>query len=78
MWGDAWSSSYQTPAYIEAMIEKGALGAKTRSGIYLNKGKQVFSPAAGDYVDCRPVRLIKRERLGEEASGIKRLGFRPG
>lgn len=33
------------------MIAKDMLGAKTRAGIYINKGKQVFSPAVDDYVD---------------------------
>jgi len=47
-----WASLYETPDYIAKMIEEGALGAKTRKGIYINKGKQVFSPEAGDYVDA--------------------------
>ena len=50
--GDAWSGLYQTPEYINQMIEQGALGAKTRKGIYINKGKQVYSPIAGEYVDA--------------------------
>ena len=49
---DAWVHVYEVPQYLQQMIEKGALGAKTRKGIYINKGKQVFSPAAGDYVDA--------------------------
>ena len=53
--GDSWSEVYAAPSYIQAMIEQGALGAKTRKGIYINKGKQVYSPAAGDYVDSTGV-----------------------
>jgi 3-hydroxyacyl-CoA dehydrogenase len=49
---DSWTHVYKAPEYIQAMIAQGALGAKTRKGIYINKGKQVFSPAAGDYVDA--------------------------
>ena len=49
---DPWLSLYKTPDYIQAMLEAGALGAKTRKGIYINKGKQVFSIAANDYVDA--------------------------
>jgi len=53
--GDSWSEVYAAPSYIQTMIEQGALGAKTRKGIYINKGKQVYSPAAGDYVDSTGV-----------------------
>ena len=49
---DPWLSLYKTPAYIQGMLEAGALGAKTRKGIYINKGKQVFSTSANDYVDA--------------------------
>ena len=49
---DPWHDCYQTPEYVLKMIEGGALGQKTGKGIYLNKGKQVYSPAAGDYVDA--------------------------
>ncbi len=48
---DSWSEVYAVPNYIQTMIEQGALGAKTRKGVYINKGKQVYSPAVGDYVD---------------------------
>lgn len=50
--GDPWEGLYKTPDYIEALLEAGALGAKTRKGIYINKGKQVFSIKANDYVDA--------------------------
>ena len=50
--GDDWAALYDIPGYIQSMIDQGALGAKTRKGIYINKGKQVFSPSTGDYVDA--------------------------
>lgn len=49
---DPWIDLYQVPDYIANMIDQGALGAKTRKGVYINKGKQVFSPKTGDYVDA--------------------------
>lgn len=49
---DPWHKYYGTPEFISALVEKGALGQKTRQGIYAAKGKQVFSVAAGDYVDA--------------------------
>ncbi len=47
---DPWSQYYQTPRYILDMVDQGVLGQKTGKGIYALKGKQVFSPAKGDYV----------------------------
>lgn len=49
---DPWHQYFDTPDYIKALVEKGALGQKTRKGIYANRGKQVFSLEAGDYVDA--------------------------
>lgn len=64
---DPWHDCYQTPAYVLKMIEDGALGQKTNKGIYLNKGKQVYSPAAEDYVGAdqkfdKQVAAILKER----------------
>lgn len=50
--GDPWQAYYETPDYVLSMIEQGALGQKVGKGIYLNKGKQVYSPIAGGYVDA--------------------------
>ncbi len=53
---DPWSALYDVPNYITKMVENGALGQKTRKGIYINKGKQVFSPThnngEGSYIDA--------------------------
>ncbi|MGH1429264.1 MAG: 3-hydroxyacyl-CoA dehydrogenase/enoyl-CoA hydratase family protein [Arenicella sp.] len=70
---DPWVHVYEVPNYIQQMVEKGALGAKTRKGIYINKGKQVFSPAANDYVDS--VNQIDDELVGimKERDWSKRL-----
>lgn len=75
--GDAWSDVYAIPTYIETMIEQGALGAKTRKGIYINKGKQVFSPSAGDYVDslgevdAELLAIVKNKDWQERMSALK-------
>jgi len=49
---DPWHKYYGTPEFISTLVEKGALGQKTRQGIYASRGKQVFSLATGDYVDA--------------------------
>ncbi len=49
---DPWVDCYQTPDFLDKMIQNGALGQKTRKGIYINKGKQVFSVKQDDYVNA--------------------------
>ena len=49
---DPWREYFNPPAWLNALIEKGALGQKTRVGIYANKGKQVLDTATGDYRDA--------------------------
>jgi 3-hydroxyacyl-CoA dehydrogenase len=48
---DPWAACYQPPAWLTALIAKGALGQKTRAGIFVKKGKeiQVLDTAKGDY-----------------------------
>ncbi|MBK8752108.1 MAG: 3-hydroxyacyl-CoA dehydrogenase/enoyl-CoA hydratase family protein [Candidatus Competibacteraceae bacterium] len=49
---DPWRQYFKAPAWLSALIEKGALGQKTGAGIYANKGKQVLDPATGTYQDA--------------------------
>ncbi len=48
---DPWHRYYQVPAWLAALIEKGALGQKTRAGIYRKQGReiQVLDLAKADY-----------------------------
>jgi 3-hydroxyacyl-CoA dehydrogenase len=48
---DPWHKYYQVPAWLATLIEKGALGQKTRAGIYRKVGKeiQVLDLAKADY-----------------------------
>ena len=49
---DPWHGLFASPPWLSKLIEAGALGAKTKAGIYLKKGKdlQVLDPATGGYV----------------------------
>lgn len=49
--GDPWHSHFQAPAWLAALIEKGALGQKTKCGIFRKQGKeiQVLDLAKQDY-----------------------------
>ena len=49
---DPWRSYFTPPAWLNTLIEKGALGQKTGTGIYASKGKQVLDPIAGVYKDA--------------------------
>lgn len=48
---DPWHSHFQLPDWMNALIERGALGQKSGAGVYRKVGKeiQVLDPAAGDY-----------------------------
>ena len=48
---DPWHRHYQPPGWLAALIAKGALGQKTRGGIYVKRGKDihVLDVAKGDY-----------------------------
>ncbi|WP_295009576.1 3-hydroxyacyl-CoA dehydrogenase/enoyl-CoA hydratase family protein [uncultured Dechloromonas sp.] len=39
--GDPWHSHFTVPAWLQALIEKGALGQKTRGGIFKKQGKEI-------------------------------------
>lgn len=39
--GDPWHSYYDTPAWLKALIEQGALGQKTRRGVYQKIGQDI-------------------------------------
>lgn len=38
---DPWAKYYATPAWLSALISKGALGQKTKAGIYRKDGKEI-------------------------------------
>ncbi len=48
---DPWHSLFATPPVLAALVEQGALGAKTKAGFFRKVGKeiQVLDPAARDY-----------------------------
>ena len=48
---DPWHRYYQTPGWLQGLIDKGALGQKTKAGIYRKVGKeiQVLDLASADY-----------------------------
>lgn len=51
---DPWHALFQSPVWLQKLIEAGALGAKSKVGIYKREGKTklVLDPAAGAYVEA--------------------------
>jgi 3-hydroxyacyl-CoA dehydrogenase len=51
---DPWRGLFRCPPWLERLIEAGALGAKTRGGIYRKKGDdlRVLDPSSGEYVQA--------------------------
>ncbi|WP_199154579.1 3-hydroxyacyl-CoA dehydrogenase/enoyl-CoA hydratase family protein [Chromobacterium sp. ASV23] len=49
---DPWHSLFVTPDWMQGLISAGALGSKTKAGIYKKDGKRmlVLDPAKGEYV----------------------------
>jgi 3-hydroxyacyl-CoA dehydrogenase len=39
---DPWHAHYQAPAWLTALIAKGALGQKSKAGVYVKKGKDIL------------------------------------
>ncbi len=50
--GDPWHGLFKSPEWLQKLIAAGALGAKTKVGIYKKDGKKmfVFDAASGEYV----------------------------
>ena len=52
---DPWHGCFQLPAWVQGLIGQGALGQKSKAGVFRKAGKaiQVFDPQTGDYRDSR-------------------------
>jgi 3-hydroxyacyl-CoA dehydrogenase len=48
---DPWQAYYASPAWLKGLLEKGALGQKTKAGVFRKEGKQimVLDPEKMDY-----------------------------
>ncbi|MGE0313132.1 MAG: 3-hydroxyacyl-CoA dehydrogenase/enoyl-CoA hydratase family protein [Lautropia sp.] len=70
---DPFSGVYETPAALKALVEQGALGAKTGAGFYRKLGKEIqqFDPKTGGYVpaggkaDETVARILKKKTWAE-------------
>jgi len=67
--GDPWHPYYKAPEWLSALIAQGALGQKTKAGIFVKKGKEIhvldlakkdYRPSAGAIAD--DVQAILKEK----------------
>jgi 3-hydroxyacyl-CoA dehydrogenase len=68
---DPWHKYYQAPAVLSALIEKGALGQKTKAGFFKKVGDKimVLDPAKADY------RLSDAEASIDAESALRQKGW---
>lgn len=76
---DAWHAHFSLPQWLHTLIENGALGAKTKAGIFKKEGKRImmFDPAAGDYVpsnqkaDPAVTEILKEADWGKKLAALR-------
>jgi 3-hydroxyacyl-CoA dehydrogenase len=76
--GDPWHRHYAIPAWLEKLIESGALGQKTRRGVYRKVGQdiQVLDLATSEYrLSCGKADegIVEILRLADPADKFSRL-----
>ncbi|HJS88344.1 MAG TPA: 3-hydroxyacyl-CoA dehydrogenase/enoyl-CoA hydratase family protein [Steroidobacteraceae bacterium] len=76
---DPWHELFRSPPWLTRLIEAGALGAKTRGGVYRKKGNEltVLDPASGRYVeaggkaDPNVAEILKLEDPGQRLERLR-------
>jgi 3-hydroxyacyl-CoA dehydrogenase len=77
--GDPWHEHFKAPAWLAALIEKGALGQKAKGGIFKKVGKDlhVFDPSTQDYrvstaqVAAEVADILKIKHPGERFAALR-------
>ncbi len=77
--GDAWAAHYKAPAWLAGLVAKGALGHKTKGGIFTKKGKDIlvldvakqdYRVSAGEvYPDVQAI--LKEKNPGEQLAKLR-------
>ncbi|HET9106846.1 MAG TPA: 3-hydroxyacyl-CoA dehydrogenase/enoyl-CoA hydratase family protein [Steroidobacteraceae bacterium] len=76
---DPWHGLFRSPPWLTKLIEAGALGAKTRGGIYRKKGNElrVLDPASGEFIeatakaDAGVTEILKLEDPGQKLQRLR-------
>jgi len=76
---DPWAAYYKSPEWLAQLVEKGALGSKTKAGIYTKKGKDIlvldlakkdYRPSAGAIAD-EVQAILKEKNPGEQLAKLR-------
>ncbi|MEW8605343.1 MAG: 3-hydroxyacyl-CoA dehydrogenase/enoyl-CoA hydratase family protein [Candidatus Thiodiazotropha sp.] len=72
---DPWASVYSIPGWLDTLVEKGALGAKTKAGVYKKQAGEilVYEPADGSYRKSRVKIPGKVEKVLKDYKNPNRL-----
>ncbi|HVS76486.1 MAG TPA: 3-hydroxyacyl-CoA dehydrogenase family protein, partial [Steroidobacteraceae bacterium] len=75
---DPWHGLFRSPPWLTRLIEAGALGAKTRNGVYRKKGNEllVLDPASGQHVEAgrkAEADVVEILKLDDPAQRLARL-----
>ena len=82
--GDPWHPYYKAPEWLSALIAKGALGQKTKAGIFVKKGKEIhvldlakqdYRPSAGAIAE--EVQAILKEKSPAQQFARLRASVHP-
>lgn len=82
---DAWLPHFEHPTWMTALIEKGALGQKTRAGVYMKKGRDilVMDTEKGEYrpqnaeIDSQVLEILKKAKPQERLLKLQALKDSP-
>ncbi len=76
---DKWHAYFTLPEWLLKLIENGALGAKTKGGIFKKEGKRImmFDPTQGEYVpstgkaDAEVLEILKIKDAAERFAALR-------
>ena len=76
---DPWQAFFSIPAWLQALIANGALGSKTKAGIFKKEGKRIMmiDPATGEYVasnkkaDSEVTDILKEKDWGKKLAALR-------
>jgi 3-hydroxyacyl-CoA dehydrogenase len=77
--GDPWHRYYEVPGWLGELIDEGALGQKTRRGVYQKRGNEihVFDPASKQYrvaagkVDETVAEILRNRNVAERFARLR-------
>ena len=76
---DPWHAHFTLPQWLHTLIEQGALGAKTKAGIFKKEGKRImmFDPEHMDYVpsnqraDAEVTEILKEKNWSKKLAALR-------